>query len=390
MAIEIILFLAIFIKKITTSTNDKSPNDKNKPTICYFGSHKPGYSRNSIIKQGLIIEGYEIVECNSRVNVLLRSFILFAKFLKIKDRVDIIIVSEMGHASMPIAKLISKIFKIKIIFDPLISAYDTIVEDRKLVSSNRLLVSMVLYLDKVSFKLADYILADTNEHKKYFSQMFDINKEKINKVIVGADTNYYFPSVPADFIDKKEKFNVLFQGTYIPLHGIKYIVDAANLLKHDKEITFTFIGNGQMYDDIVDYSSSIGLDNIEFVPLLPQEELRNRIINSDLCLGIFGDTEKTKRVIPNKVYQYLACAKPIITGDSLAIKELLEHNKNVYLCELANVKSLADSILRLKEDTPLRESLSANAYKLFTEECTPSTIGKQVSDVIKKCRVHLQ
>ncbi|MEX1029315.1 MAG: glycosyltransferase [Paenibacillaceae bacterium] len=356
---------------------------KEKATVCYFGSHKTGYSRNSIIKQGLITEGHNIIECNSRANVLLRSLILFIKFLKIKGEVDIIIVSEMGHASMPIAKLISKVFNKKLIFDPLISAFDTIVEDRKIVFNNKLLSSLVYKLDKISFRLADYILADTNEHRLYFSRMFDININYIKKVIVGADTRYYFPSDSFSSIEKKDKFNVLFQGTYIPLHGIKYIVDTANLLQYDDEISFTFIGNGQLYEEIINYSKSLGLNNIDFLPIVPQDELRSQIINSDICLGIFGDSGKTKRVIPNKVYQYLACAKPIITGDTPAVRELLEHNKNVYMCELADSKSLSDSIIKLKNDIDLRKNLATNAYKLFTECCTPSIIGKSVSEIIE-------
>lgn len=357
---------------------------KKRTTVCYFGSHKKGYSRNSIIKQGLKAVGYDIIECNSRANVLIRSLILFVKFLKIKDGIDIIIVSEMGHASMPVAKLISKVFNKRLIFDPLISAYDTIVEDRKIFSNNRLISSLIFNLDKISFKLADYILADTNEHKYYFSRIFDININIIEKVIVGADTTYYFPSDSIGNGEIENKFNVLFQGTYIPLHGIKYIIDAADILRHDDEIRFTFIGSGQMYEDMINYSKKLELNSIDFLPIVPQDELRNQIVNSDICLGIFGDSSKTKRVIPNKVYQYLACAKPIITGDTLAIRELLEHNNNVYLCELADSKSLSESIIKLKEDIYLRKNLATNAYKLFTESCTPLIIGKRVSNVIEK------
>jgi glycosyltransferase involved in cell wall biosynthesis len=357
---------------------------KDNITVCYFGSHKEGYSRNSIIKQGLVATGYDIIECNSRANILIRNLILFFKFITIRKNIDIIIVSEMGHASMPIAKLISKLFNKKIIFDPLISAYDTIVEDRKLVPENSIIGSLIFNLDKASFKLADYILADTNEHKDYFAQKFGIGKEKIKKIIVGADTKYYFPAVSTGS-KKSYKFNILFQGTYIPLHGIKYIVDAAYALRDEKEIIFTLIGNGQMYNDIVKYSENLRINNINFLPIITQDELRNKIVDSDLCLGIFGDTEKATRVIPNKVYQYLACGKPIITGDSKAIRELLEHNNNVYLCNFADSDELANSIKRLYEDQKLREKLSVNAYKLFSEYCTHETIGKQVSYVIQKC-----
>jgi len=46
---------------------------------------------------------------------------------------------------------------------------------------------------------------------------------------------------------------------------------------------------------------------------MPITELGARIGASDLCLGVFGVGEKTNRVIPNKVYQALACDRPVIT-----------------------------------------------------------------------------
>lgn len=349
-------------------------------TVCYFGSHKDDYSRNNIIRKGLLQNGIEIINCSSRQNVLLRSFILFFKFLKIRKKIDVIIVSEMSHASMPCAKLISFIFRKKIIFDPLISAYDTIVEDRKLINKGSLLSKVILFLDKACMKMSDKVIADTEEHAEYFSNHMGIDVNKIKVIPVGADIDFYFPC-KEDWKDQ-EKFSVLFQGTYIPLHGIKYIILAAQRLQKYKDIHFTLVGNGQQYEEILMMNEQMGLDNITFLPMLPQDELRNQINKSDVCLGVFGETNKAKRVIPNKVYQYLACSKPIITGENKAVKKLLRHQQDVYYCEMADAESLSEAILTLKEDKSLRMQIARNGHELFLNNLTSKHIGKNMSQIV--------
>lgn len=349
--------------------------------VCYFGSHKKDYSRNNIIKKGLRENGIRVLDCGSRDNILLRSFILFYKFFRIHRDVDVIFVSEMSHASMPCAKMLSIIFGKKIIFDPLISAYDTIVEDRKLLKKGSVLSKIIFLLDKICLKMADVVIADTKEHAEYFSSRLGIRSNKIRVVPVGADTDYYYPS-PKESQTTPGVFKVLFQGTYIPLHGIKYIIQAAKNLQEYRDIHFTLIGQGQLYDNILSMVRDLKLDNITFIPLVNQNELRERINESDLCLGIFGETEKAKRVIPNKIYQYLACSKPIVTGENTTIKGFLNHRHNVYFCDMADANSLSEAILDLKGNNSLRKEIAENGYKTFHYSATPSHIGEKATNVV--------
>ncbi|MEA3398216.1 MAG: glycosyltransferase [Patescibacteria group bacterium] len=177
--------------------------------------------------------------------------------------------------------------------------------------------------------------------------------------------------------DKNSKFIVFFHGTFIPLQGVEYIVRTANILKGHSDILFRFVGKGQTYNEVVEYVEKNRLSNVEFLGYVPVEDIPNYLQKADICLGIFGDVPKTKRVIPNKVYEGIAMNKPVLTADTPAIREVFKDRLNILLCKVADEKDLADKILELKEDRKLKNAISNNGYQFFIQHITSSVLVKK-------------
>ena len=148
---------------------------------------------------------------------------------------------------------------------------------------------------------------------------------------------------------KDDVFNVLFMGKYTPLHGIKYIVEAAEILKDHNDIKFTFIGKGQLYPTIRKSVREKGLDNIEFIEWVEYEKLPDYIARTDVCLGIFNNSGKASRVIPNKVFQAMAMGKPVVATRVGGIPELVVDGQTGLLCEAENPENLAQNIIKLAD-----------------------------------------
>lgn len=347
--------------------------------VLCFGSYDPKYPRNRVIAKGLQENGVEVTECNDLSKIWLRYPNLIRKY---KSDYDATIVLFLGHTNIPLAKILTTLTAKPLIFDAFISLYDTYVFDRKWVKEGSLKSKFYFYLDKLTCMISDIILLDTNEHINYFHETFGIEKKKFRRIFVGTDNTIFYPR---EKTKSDDAFIITFHGTFIPLHGIQYIVRAAKLLENQKDIKFEILGFGQTYAEIRGLSQKLNVKNITFREMVSYEELPNFIAEGDVCLGIFGNTAKARMVIPNKVFEILAMKKPLLTGASPAIREAgIIHRENALLVEMANPKAIAEGILELKKDEKLKNNIAKRGYELFKKNFAPEIIGKYLKRVLEE------
>ena len=149
---------------------------------------------------------------------------------------------------------------------------------------------------------------------------------------------------------------------------MKYIIDAAIQLKDQTEIQFELVGNGPEQANARQQAEANRLSNIEFIDWLDKPALTQRVANADVCLGAFGKTPQSLMTIQNKIYEGLAMQRPVLTGDSDAIRQEFDHGVHLYLCDRANGSELASAILALKSDPELCKKLSTNGYARYRNQ----------------------
>ena len=366
--------------------------------VCYFGTYEKNYPRNYNVIKGLKKNNVETLELhepvfekienkiNTATSIKIKIFFNFlkayAKLVKRRKEAassDIIIVGYIGQLDVFLAKIL---FPSKtIIFNPMISLYDTLITDRKL-SKNIIIKKIFFYLDKISCALSDKIILDTPEHADYFHKTFHIDSKKLSYVSIGADEDVFSPQTkPA----KNDKFQVLFYGKFTPLQGIEYILYAINILKEYKDIKFTIVGRGQTYDKMRELSKNLGIDDkIEYIDWIPFEKLLKKIHSADIVLGgHFGKSGKASRVISNKTFQIIAAKKPVIVSDSTAsISAGFINRHNAILCKIGSADDLAQSILELKNNPELREKIAGEGYELFKQKYSTQKIGEKMKEII--------
>ncbi len=347
-------------------------NEKTKSVI-YFGSYDPNYSRNRIIRKGLEANGVKVFTNQAKGIIFIRYFKLVLSFLKVQTKITAIIVGFPGHYDMPLAFILGKIFKKRVFYDIFASTYETYVLDRKVVKEKSLRAKFFYLLDWVGLKLADYVVVDTKAHGRFYQKLYGVDFKKTILVYVGSDTDYFYPR------KTKETTDVLFYGSYQPLQGTDVIIKAAAILPNVK---FKMIGEGQEKALAESLAKNLKLKNVDFVDWLSLKNLAVEIRRAKICLGIFGNSQKAKTVIPNKVYDYLATGKPVITVDSVASREILKNQETGTLVKPGEDVELAKQINRLIQDFKHAKIAAAKGYKLFTEKFRPILVTRNLTSKI--------
>jgi glycosyltransferase involved in cell wall biosynthesis len=343
--------------------------------VCFFGGINEGYPRHELIRKGLEKRGVSVVLCaaSPRYKWPRRYALLTAGYLRMKRDFDVILVTEFCHKDMVLAHFLGRMSGKPVVFDPLVSRYDTKVHDRGDARVGSYQAWHNRNLDRVSLALADLVLADTQAHADYYIEELGAASQKTRVLPVGADEDIFVPNGGSPAAQRP--FVALFYGNYLPLHGVETIAEAAKILRAETDVRFVLVGNGQTFDGVRDFVEREGLDNVEMRGRVPFDSLPELLAGAHVSLGIFGRTQKTGRVVPNKVYQSMAAGRVVITADSPAVREVFRDNENICLVPAGDAAALADRIRALRDHPRTAAAIAAAGAELVRKRFSSMEIG---------------
>lgn len=274
--------------------------------------------------------------------------------------------------------LLPGIRKQPVVFDALMSPYASLSEERKLGWQGRLLAPLVFHLERSILRRADLVLTDTPAHVTYYQKTFDLPPAKLCALPVSA------PEVERTGLTPSSQplpFNVLFFGSFLPLHGVDTIIQAAALLKN-LDIRFDFVGGSAQ--QVHAACEAVGLTNYTHRSWVPFDELVNRDIPAaHLCLGgPFGNTLQGLRVITTKTAQCLAARRPTIIGR-------IEHDigfidkQNCLLVEQAAPDALAEAIRWAFEHQDRLADIGESGRELYDAELSTRVVAERLAPLLK-------
>jgi glycosyltransferase involved in cell wall biosynthesis len=229
----------------------------------------------------------------------------------------------------------------------------------------------VRHIDRRAFRKADVVVADTGAHARYFREVFDLAPERVEVCFVGAEDRLFRPGPRPEV-----PFHALFVGKLIPLHGLETILAAAALAA---EIPFRVVGSGQLEPLLADRPA-----NVEWLPWVEYDELPSEIRSAGCALGVFGTSAKAGRVIPNKAFQALACATPLVTADTPGARELLTDDLNALLVPAGDAAALAAAVRRLAADAALAGRIGAAGRKAYEAGASEVVLGARWRSVLER------
>ena len=358
--------------------------------VALFGAYDSSYPRTRVLQEGLESRGAEVISIHAPLDSprLLRETRLLLAWIRSARKVDAVLVPSFGHRDIPLARLLGRAVDSPVLFDPLVSRWDTQVGDLGRLRAGSLSARRVRASDRVSLSLADMVLCDTWEHGDFYSNEFGVARRKLCRVPVGADRFAFelgerrTPRVPSGPLD------IVYLGGYLPLHGLPAVIDAATELekKHGERFaTFTLIGGGMLFPRVERDVAARGLRSVRLVPRMPYEEAIARLARADIGLGIFGQSPKSGRVVPHKVFQSMALGVPTITRRSPAIMEFFRDEEHLVLVPPGDGVALARAIESLSL-ADRREKIGAQGRAAARAQASPARIGDLLVEAIQRSR----
>ncbi|MFZ1768721.1 MAG: glycosyltransferase [Caldilinea sp.] len=349
--------------------------------LLFVAGRELTYTRNDVLVRALrrngwrvdVIGSHESVRSISRATASLLPA-LAGKLLS--QRYDLVVVGFYGYLLLPVVRMLTRK---PILFDAFVSNYDTLCFDRQVVKPASLSGKAIYHFDRLICRWANHLLLDTPQHAAYFVDTFNLAAARVSSVPVGCNEEIFYkrPAVP-----RRDKTIVLHYSTFLPLHGVDVILQAADRLR-SVPVHFRLIGDGPLHAAMLALAETLKLTNVEFLPPVPLANLAEEIASAQICLGgHFGSSDKSQRVVPGKIYQMMAMQRAIIAADSPANRALLRHGASALLSPAGDPHPLAAAILQLHEDPPYCDALAAAAYQVFLEKCSEQVIGAKVGEVI--------
>lgn len=351
-------------------------------SVCYILSYySPNYIRTTTLVKALqAIDSIKLYQARNSFTGIFRYAQTIWKLVvvRVKSNPDVYILGFRGYEFFWVIRLIT--YGKVLIFDHMMSPYDSMINETEKIRKHSALAKLVFAYERSILLASDQILTDTDLHQKYFQDIFQLPSKKIVTVPVGADEELFYKSNSLPLDTKPPKFEVLYYGSFLPLHGIDIILRAAMVLR-ETSIHFTLIGGNRI--DLSDFYKMIeenNIYNVNHIPWVEFDELPVYISQSDLGLGgPFGNTGQGRRVITGKTFQFLAMAKPVIVGE-IDTDCGFEDKVNCLIVPQGDVSALVEAISWSFQHQPKLREIGQRGYDLYYSRYSINQISRKLRE----------
>ncbi|MCA9455454.1 MAG: glycosyltransferase family 4 protein [Nitrospiraceae bacterium] len=191
-----------------------------------------------------------------------------------------------------------------------------------------------------------------------------VPSHKITVMPNGIDFGNFNPDVSGVEVRKqyglKDSVVIGFVGWFRPWHGVEMLLDILqDLLSANKDVKFLMIGDGPIYDELVQKAKDLGIwDAVRFTGSLPHEKIPSYIAAMDIAV----QPRAPRYACPMKVLEYMGMGKCIVAPFQPNICEVLEDKISGFLFLPEDKNNLRQVMLTLINNKKLQEETGMQAF----------------------------
>jgi glycosyltransferase involved in cell wall biosynthesis len=250
-------------------------------------------------------------------------------------------------------------------------------------------LARVLYaLEKLGARSADRINVLTPAFKDDLIARGLAPAEKIVFVPNGADIETFRPasrdnSVRRDF-GWGEKFVAMYAGAHGRANALGQLIDAAEKLRHRPDILIVSVGDGPERAGLAAKVAEKGLTNIQFIGPQGKERMPDFVNACDVGLAVLQDNPTFRTVYPNKVFDYMACERPVVLAiDGVARKLVCEDAQAGLFARPESGSDIATAIERLSSDPALCASFGQSGRRWVEGNASRDALSERYLTILQ-------
>ena len=347
--------------------------------VLFWGRFDHGYSRNRVNIALFRELGWDVDFFDVKVSPRFGDLEAFLRGLWRRPKPDLVWVPVCRQRDILAACRWAKRRGVKVLFDPMISAWDKKVLEQRKWKADEPRAKRLHALETRMMNAPDFVTWDTSCHVDFCAEQFGVPREKMAPLFTGTDEKVFRPLdvLPPD----DGLFHVLYHGAYLPLHGTGVIVEAARMTQ-GLPISWDFLGWGAYKAETE--AKAAGLGNVHFLDKVPYEKVPEVISAHDVVLGVFGTTAKAARVIGNKVYECMACRRPTINEFCTGYPPEAADCPAIKFIPPGDPAALVAAVEAYRADWARRDDYFAAARDFFERHLSMDVVKRQLAAILDR------
>lgn len=247
--------------------------------------------------------------------------------------------------------------------------------------TNPFLIRIAHWLERFLYRKAAHIITLTPAFRHVLVTQKGVLPSRCTTISNGADfdlTHSLSEAVDRDKFreqhDLAGRFWVVYTGAHRFANGLPAMIEAAETMK-DKPIGFLMIGDGPEKAKLQAETIRRGLINIRFLPAVPKPDVLRWIAAADAGLVIMQPMPIFKTMLSAKLFDYLACGKPVLTAIDGLTRQLAEHHEFGVFVDPENPASWHKQICSYIAQPILGKKHGDNGFRYAQQNANRTTLA---------------
>ena len=152
-------------------------------------------------------------------------------------------------------------------------------------------------------------------------------------------------------------------------------------MTQDEGIQWDFLGWGAYKAETE--AKAAGIRNVRFLDKVPYVDVPKVLCSHDVVLGVFGTTAKAARVIGNKVFECMACARPTVNEFCTGYPPEAASCRSIKFVPPGDAQAIADAVRAYRTDWNHRDAYFAEARAFFERHLSMQVVRGQLRGILE-------